>query len=537
MEFKKILSSALAFAIAGHCAVMGCQAAEYNDNISSAESKEEINEEPFDVFDIYNAYINSSPRETAPPNGQTTTAAPTTTTTVTTTVATTAKPVAPVNVKRFGIDVSRWQQSINWKKVKDSGVEFVIIQAGYGNLYSQKDPRFDEYVRGAQAVGLDVGAYWYSYADSPEDAAREAEVCWEVCKNHNLTYPIYLDIEEEKHKYMSVAYASEIVDSFCSTIESKGGYVGIYSFASFLESNIYHSVRDKYDVWVAQYGSSFPTWYSGNYGMWQYASDGIIDGIYLYDGGPLMDVDLNYSYKNYPYLISPDTYAGVTVTAAPAPAPVTTTTTAAAPSRGVDVSAVQGDIDWKQVKNSGIDFALICAGEGGKTPKSDSKFAYNIKSAHEAGLKCGAYWHSRAVNNEQILAEAETFYNTIKGNKFEYPLYLEIADANIVKAGLTSEQVNSMIGTFCSYLEEKGFYVGIYSYEYYLNNSLDPKIYEDYDVWIANKGAEKPDFKYKYGIWQYGSSTAVPGISVVTDINYSYKDYLSVMKFNHLNGY
>lgn len=96
-----------------------------------------------------------------------------------------------------GIDVSTFQGNIDFKKVKASGIDFVILRAGYGRETSQKDAKFEQNYKNAKAAGLKVGAYWYSYADSVEDAKKEAEACISVIKGKQFEYPIYFDLEEK----------------------------------------------------------------------------------------------------------------------------------------------------------------------------------------------------------------------------------------------------------------------------------------------------------------------------------------------------
>ena len=96
-----------------------------------------------------------------------------------------------------GIDVSSWQGIVDYKKVKAGDIDFVIIRAGFGRETSQKDNCFEQNYSAAKAAGLDVGAYWYSYADSAEDAVREAKACMEVIKGKKFEYPIYFDLEEQ----------------------------------------------------------------------------------------------------------------------------------------------------------------------------------------------------------------------------------------------------------------------------------------------------------------------------------------------------
>ena len=95
-----------------------------------------------------------------------------------------------------GIDVSQHQGNIDFGKVKAAGYDFVIIRAGYGKYASQKDPYFEQNYAGAKAAGLNVGAYWYSYADSTANAKLEAEACLQVIKGKTFEYPIYFDLEE-----------------------------------------------------------------------------------------------------------------------------------------------------------------------------------------------------------------------------------------------------------------------------------------------------------------------------------------------------
>ncbi|WP_348796808.1 GH25 family lysozyme [Lactobacillus gasseri] len=96
-----------------------------------------------------------------------------------------------------GIDISEWQGHVDFNAVKASGVKFVLIRAGYGRSASQVDHYFAEHYAQAKAAGLQVGAYWYSYAVSPADAANEARACLTVLGNRHFDYPIYFDLEEK----------------------------------------------------------------------------------------------------------------------------------------------------------------------------------------------------------------------------------------------------------------------------------------------------------------------------------------------------
>ncbi|HOC34819.1 MAG TPA: GH25 family lysozyme, partial [Ruminococcus flavefaciens] len=97
-----------------------------------------------------------------------------------------------------GIDVSVHNGNIDWGKVKADGIDFAILRAGYGRLVSQKDERFEQNYAGAKAVGLPIGAYWYSYAMTPEEAELEADVFLSVIKGKRFEMPVYFDLEEKK---------------------------------------------------------------------------------------------------------------------------------------------------------------------------------------------------------------------------------------------------------------------------------------------------------------------------------------------------
>ena len=195
-------------------------------------------------------------------------------------------------IRTKGIDVSKHQGVIDWKKVKADGVRFVIIRAGYGRELSQEDERFKANYNGCKDNGIPCGVYWYSYAVTVEEAKKEAEVCLEVIKGKQFEYPIYFDIEEKKQLALGKSACTEIAKAFLETVENAGYWVGIYSSKSHLESYISKEVRERYAVWVAHYDVE-KTSYKGQFGMWQKSSTGKIDGI---NG----NVDLNECYVDYP---------------------------------------------------------------------------------------------------------------------------------------------------------------------------------------------------------------------------------------------
>ena len=96
-----------------------------------------------------------------------------------------------------GVDVSKFQGAIDWKKVKEDGIQFALIRAGYGKETSQKDELFEQNYESCAANDIPCGCYWYSYALSPQEAVEEAQACLDVIRGKKFEYPVYLDIESD----------------------------------------------------------------------------------------------------------------------------------------------------------------------------------------------------------------------------------------------------------------------------------------------------------------------------------------------------
>lgn len=229
----------------------------------------------------------------------TTTTETTTTTTTTTTIVLDSKP----EPYRYGIDVSRWQGTVDWAKVKNSGkVDFAIMRAGYGKEYDQVDPSFHTNMKNAQAEGIPCGVYWYSYAMTAADAKQEAKVFLDTIKGYQFEYPVVFDIEDPTQMELTKTEVGQIIDAFCSAVEAEGYYCVLYSYASFLNSYVPAATLKKYDIWVAHTKVSKPD-FTGDYGIWQYSHTGTVSGI----SG---DVDMNYAYRDYPMIIKNGHYNG-----------------------------------------------------------------------------------------------------------------------------------------------------------------------------------------------------------------------------------
>lgn len=215
-----------------------------------------------------------------------------------------------------GIDVSKHQGQINWQAVKASGIAFAIIRAGYGHYDTQKDEKFETNYKNAKAAGVPVGAYLYSYAKSVEDAKAEAKVFLNWLSGKQFEMPVVYDVEEKTQSAKGKQFVSDIIRAFCETIENAGYYVAVYANKNWYENYIDDDCKKKYDCWLAQWADK-PT-YNGNIGIWQYTSDGSVNGI----SGR---VDMNVAYKDYPSIIKPKGFNGFsgTQTTGVTPAPVT----------------------------------------------------------------------------------------------------------------------------------------------------------------------------------------------------------------------
>lgn len=197
-------------------------------------------------------------------------------------------------MERKGIDVSKWQGTIDWDKVKKAGIDFAMIRAGFGKESSQIDKCFLYNIKHAQANNINVGVYWYSYAKNIDDAKQEAIVFLSVIKGYKLEYPVVFDIEDNSQTSLSKRLKTDICNAFCNEIEKAGYYAMIYSNCNWLENHLYKDeLLAKYDLWLAHWNADKPKYPCG---IWQTTDKGIVDGI----SGT---VDLNTSFKDYPAIM------------------------------------------------------------------------------------------------------------------------------------------------------------------------------------------------------------------------------------------
>ena len=204
--------------------------------------------------------------------------------------------------KVYGIDVSYYQGNIDWKKVKNSGVEFVIIRVGYRGYGSAgtlvEDPKFKTYLDGATKAGLKVGVYFYTQAITTAEAKAEAKFVLDRIKGYSLQMPVYYDIESVDYDTgrldsagLSKAQKTALCTAFCDTIIKSGYSAGVYANYTWLNYYIDGAgLGRKYPIWLAHYTSN--TNYDQRMDMWQYSGSGTVSGISAYT-----DVNVWYSGK------------------------------------------------------------------------------------------------------------------------------------------------------------------------------------------------------------------------------------------------
>lgn len=191
-----------------------------------------------------------------------------------------------------GIDVSYHNGTIDWKRVKQSEVEYAIIRCGYGtNDKSQDDKKWEENVKGCTDNNIPYGVYLYSYADTVEKASSEADHAIRLLQGKKFKYPVYYDLEEDAiRKKLSKTEIANIAKTFCNKLSAKGYTVGIYANKDWFTNYLTDSCFNNWTKWVAQYNTVCN--YQGKYDMWQCSSTGSVPGI----SGK---VDLNYSYSPF----------------------------------------------------------------------------------------------------------------------------------------------------------------------------------------------------------------------------------------------
>ena len=200
--------------------------------------------------------------------------------------------------------------------------------------------------------------------------------------------------------------------------------------------------------------------------------------------------------------------------------------------KGIDVSYAQGVIDWEKVKASGsVDFAILRAGYGKETSQIDDQFSRNYTACKQLGIPVGAYWYSYATTVAEAEQEANVCLQTIQGKQFEYPVAFDIEEARCLP------QADALSTTFCTALENAGYYTAIYTFKSALESNFSAAVKNRYDIFLSHIGVQQTDYAGSYGLWQYSWTGCIPGISGDVDLDYAYKDYPTMIQNAGLNGF
>ena len=200
---------------------------------------------------------------------------------------------SPVEVQAAakGVDVSKYQGLIDWNAVKNAGYSFAFVKIG--SAKSSLDPYYAYNLISADAVGMKVGAYVYSYATTVEGAIEEARFAVAALAPFAISLPVVYDLEDQVHRNMTPQQLAALATAFCSTVQAAGYHPMLYASKNWATEKI---APVPYDMWIAQYSDvcEYP-----NPAFWQFTSKGSVPGI-------AGNVDLNYQFKDYSKLIIKD---------------------------------------------------------------------------------------------------------------------------------------------------------------------------------------------------------------------------------------
>ena len=206
----------------------------------------------------------------------------------------------------YGIDLSKHNGRVDFKKVKEQGVKFVILRCGYASLSNRKnlykDEKFEEYYKGAKEQGLKVGVYFYSRCNTTATALNEAKFILSTIKGKEIDYPVWLDVEDVSTlKSVTRETMTNVIITCLNYIQSQGYYVGMYTGAYILKDYLVENKLTSYDKWIAQWSKNCT--YKGSYGMWQFGGETNILKSPKVQGVSSASCDQNYALIDYAKII------------------------------------------------------------------------------------------------------------------------------------------------------------------------------------------------------------------------------------------
>ena len=207
-------------------------------------------------------------------------------------------------------------------------------------------------------------------------------------------------------------------------------------------------------------------------------------------------------------------------------------------TQGLDISAAQGyNVNFNAIKAAGYDFVILRAGYGSalKYPSQfDPTFENNYKKAKLAGLNVGAYWYTYCTTTAGANEEAAAFCKALANKQFEMPVFMDIEESKQFNTGKAN--CSAMADAFCKYLEQSGYYAGIYCSTFWGTNYLSSEVREKYTYWDA-EWSSRCTYTGTYGMWQNGTAYVSNSGTGAIDHDYCYVDYPSIIKSKGLNNF
>ncbi len=204
-------------------------------------------------------------------------------------------------MKKFGIDISKWQGNFDFKKAVKEGVTFAILKGGGGDSGLYTDALFEKNYAEAKKNNIPIGVYWFSKALSPEDATKEADFFYRnVLRKKQFELPIFIDVEHQDMLTLGKSKLTEIVKVWCDSLETLGYWVGIYSTVYAFSAYMNDNELERYTHWVAQWAEKCTYKNPDIMGIWQFGGE-----TNLLRKNTVADIvcDQNYMYRDFPSLI------------------------------------------------------------------------------------------------------------------------------------------------------------------------------------------------------------------------------------------
>lgn len=197
---------------------------------------------------------------------------------------------------------------------------------------------------------------------------------------------------------------------------------------------------------------------------------------------------------------------------------------------GIDISSYSGEVDWKKVKNSGIDFVMVRVGGRGYGENGevypDKKAVEYINGAKAEGIKAGAYFFSQAINTKEAIEEADYVKKVLGDIKLDFPVAYDweiIKDDDARTDNVSASTATDCARAFCDRVKELGYKPMLYSPSRELYFKYDLSRLADIDIWYCEY-ADVPTFYYQFSMWQYSSTGNIDGIDGTVDLNICFTD-------------